>query len=615
MCGIAALVGSRASRELAGRMAEVMRHRGPNDAGLWEANGIALAFRRLSIIDLSDAGHQPMTSHCGRYRIVYNGEIYNYREVAQQLGDVTWRGSSDTEVLLEAFVRWGPACLDRLVGMFAFAIWDTTERRLFCARDRLGIKPFYFARLNDSWAIASEIDALLAAGVPFRPNDAVVYDFLARDFYEHTDETFFAEVRKLPAGHWMWLAEDREPQVQRYWDLAAGSARITPPADRTERGEELIARMADAVRLGLRSDVPVGITLSGGLDSAVLLALVDRARPDAARLETFSFDFEDERYSERPWVEAMSKHAGHASHFRTVTPEDFVSTFDLILAQQQEPHAGAPITAYTLCFEALHDRGVVVVMDGSGIDEGLAGYDRFRPAHWADLQRAGDEAELAAELDAVGASYEQARPLIAAAASEHGDVARGQDLTRSVRPDCLHPRLAELALPLPKFERPFSDSLRNLMYRELRYTKLPRALRFRDRLSMAYSCELRPPFLDHRLLEYQFALPARDRIFRGTTKVLLRDAAKTLLPDAVRLASKRSVQTPQLHWFRGPLASMVRDELEHSPLWDFGWVDRAAALRAVDGFLAGEGDNSFFVWQWMELGRWVRMYSSPRNPS
>jgi asparagine synthase (glutamine-hydrolysing) len=605
MCGIAAIVGARAARDRVERMARAIEHRGPDDVGFLVEPGVALAHHRLSIIDLSPAGHQPMATRDGRYHIIYNGEVYNYQDLAAKL-DVPWRSQSDTEVVLEAFAAWGPRCLDELVGMFAFAIWDRAERRLFCARDRLGIKPLYYAPLEDGWAIASEIGALLAAGVPARANERVIYDFLARDFYDHDDACFFDGVAKLPPAHWMWLAADRHSHRTAYWDLAREADKIVVPADRDERGEELVSRMADAVRISLRSDVPVGITLSGGLDSATLLTLVDRAQPE--KLAAFSFDFEDERYSERAWVEAMASHTGHPATFRTVTPDDFTGSFERILAQQQEPHAGAPITAYTLCFEQLRQHGVIVVMDGSGIDEGLAGYARFRPARWADLEAGGNDAELARELRAAGTTLEAARGQIEAAKSEHGDVGRGQDLTVSVRPDCLGAALRDLDAPLPSFERPFPDALRNLMYRELRYTKLQRALRFRDRLSMAYGCELRPPFLDHRLLAFMFALPAEDRIRDGATKALLRDAAERFLPDAVRLASKRSVQTPQREWFRGPLAGWVREHVDDRGFWERGWVDKDRALAAMERFLAGDGDNSFFLWQWIALARWAETY-------
>ncbi len=185
----------------------------------------------------------------------------------------------------------------------------------------------------------------------------------------------------------------------------------------------------------------------------------------------------------------------------------------------------------------------------------------------------------------------------------------GQDLTTSIRPDCLTPEFVAAAhTPIPAFERPFADHLRNLMYRELRYTKLPRALRFRDRLSMAVGTELRPPFLDHRLLAYEFALPAEDRIHNGTSKAILRRAAARLLPDAVRMASKRSVQTPQREWFRGELKDWVRDHIDTPSFWARGWVDPVKGRAAIEGFIAGEGDNSFFLWQWINLELWAQTF-------
>ena len=602
MCGIAGIVGSAADPERAARMSAAVSHRGPDDDGAWHADGVALVHRRLAIIDLSPAGHQPMATRDGRYHIVYNGELFNFREVAAELPNVAWRSRSDTEVVLEAFAAWGPECLERFVGMYAFAIWDALERRLFVARDRLGIKPFYVARLGDGWAFGSEIAALLAASVPARADETTIYDFLARDFYEHRDATFFAGISKLPPGHWAWLAAGRDLAPMRYWDLAEASARIEVPRSRAERGERLIGELGHAVELALESDVPVGITLSGGLDSAVLLALVDRVK--TAKLAAFSFDFEDARYSERPWVEAMATHTGHVSTFRTVTPDDFVRTLESMIATHQEPHAGLPIVAYQLCFQTLRAADVIVAMDGSGIDEGLAGYDRFKPAYWADLDSAGDTATLARELDGIDPGI--ARAQMRAAASRHGEQGRGQDLTASVRPDCLAPGLRGAGPP--ELERPFPDALRNLMYRELRYTKLPRALRFRDRLSMAYGAELRPPFLDHRVLAYMFALPAEDRIAQGRTKALLRDAAAVMLPDAVRLASKRSVQTPQREWFRGPLAGWLRERVDRRSFWERGWVAREPALAAMEQFLAGNGDNSFFIWQWLALEEWARAF-------
>jgi asparagine synthase (glutamine-hydrolysing) len=255
----------------------------------------------------------------------------------------------------------------------------------------------------------------------------------------------------------------------------------------------------------------------------------------------------------------------------------------------------------------------IVLMDGSGLDEGLAGYVRFRPALWADLFQAGRWQELDCELIASGvttpAQRKQALAQMREAAQPQADVGKGQDLTSSVRADCLDPDFVAIAhTPIPEFGRPFTDNLRNLMYRELRYTKLPRALRFRDRLSMAVSAELRPPFLDHRLLAYEFALPPEDHIRLGVSKAILRRAASRLLPDTVRMASKRSVQTPQREWFRGELQQWVRERIDTPSFWNRGWVDRQKGREAMDAFFHGEGDNSFFLWQWINLEIWAEHF-------
>jgi asparagine synthase (glutamine-hydrolysing) len=613
MCGIAGVAGPGADARTVEHMVAVQRHRGPDGRGAWSADGAALGHCRLKILDLSDAGRQPMSTPDGRYTIVYNGEVYNYPALREELSGIRFRTQTDTEVVLQAYARWGPACFERFVGMFALAIWDAHARELICARDRLGIKPLYYAELGAGLAVASEVRALLAAGVPRAANPRALYDFLARDYYEHTDETFFAGIRKLPPGTWAAVRDGRIGAPRRYWDLAeeAGRIAVSPRAD--DREAELLSRYEDAVRLHLRSDVPVGIALSGGLDSATLLSLIDRVHPDPARLSAFAFTFADPRYSERPFVEAMARHTGREAVLVQVEPREFAGRAEQFCRSQEEPCAGLPIFAYGRCFEEARASGHIVLMDGSGIDEALAGYTRFRPAHWADLQAAGDERGLSAEWAASGvtddAARRQALAQMAEASGLAGDSGRGQDLTASVRPECLTAEVAaQAAGAAPAFERPFSDHLRNLMYRELRYTKLPRALRFRDRLSMAVGAELRPPFLDHRVLAYCFALPAADRIDRGVSKAILRRAAARRLPDAVRLAAKRSVQTPQREWFRGELRDWVRERIDTPSFWGRGWVDRRAGLRAMDDFFAGQGDNSFFLWQWINLELWAAAF-------
>ncbi len=619
MCGIAGMVGPGADAAVVARMTAAQRHRGPDGDGLWSTMGVALGHRRLKIIDLSEAGRQPMSTPDGRYTIVYNGEVYNYRELRERLPGFRFHSHTDTEVVLQAFARWGPACVDLFIGMFAFAIWDDRERQLFCARDRLGIKPFYYARLGEHFLFASEIRGLLAAGVPRAVNERVLYDFLARDFYEHCDETFFVGIHKLPAGSWMIVRDGKSGTPRRYWDLAADVEQARVSQKPQQRENMLLSLCTDAVDLHLRSDVPVGVALSGGLDSATLLALLHKTHPDPTHVEAFSFAFAEAAYSERPYVEEMAKHTGRRAHFVEVSARTFADTAERFCVSQEEPYAGAPISAYALCFELARHHGFIVIMDGSGLDEGLAGYTRFCPALWADLFIAGNWRTLDRELAASGvttsAQRKRALAQMQAAAQPHGDVAKGQDLTDSVRPDCLNSDFVTAArTPLPEFERPFFDNLRNLMYRELRYTKLPRALRFRDRLSMAVGAELRPPFLDHRLLAYEFALPPEDRIHLGMCKAILRRAAARLLPEAVRTASKRSVQSPQREWFRSELQAWVRETADHPRFWQRGWVDKKRGRAAMKAFFRGDGDNSFFLWQWVNLEMWAEYFLDAIHP-
>jgi asparagine synthase (glutamine-hydrolysing) len=614
MCGIAGMVGPGADPAIVARMTTAQKHRGPDGEGFYSTMGVALGHRRLKIIDLSDAGRQPMSTTDGRYTLVYNGEVYNYRELRAELADANFRSQTDSEVLLEAFVRWGPKCLGRFVGMFAFAVWDGVEQELFCARDRLGIKPFYYARLGEDFLFASEIRGLLTAGVPSALNEQVLFDFLARDFYEHTDETFFAGIHKLAPGTWMVIRANGQIKGQQcYWNLADDVARVNVPSTPEQREQTLLRLCSEAVDLHLRSDVPVAVALSGGLDSATLLALLDRVHPDPTRVEAFSFCFADEAYSERPYVEAMSRETGRRASFVEVSANAFADTAERICRSQEEPFAGSPISAYSMCFELARKRGFIVVMDGSGLDEGLAGYARFQPGFWADLSDAGRWEDLELELAMSGVTTpqqrEQAFIQMQIASRPQGDVGVGQDLTRSVRPDCLTPDFIGAApVEYPKFERPFKDNLHNLMYRELRYTKLPRALRFRDRLSMAVSSELRPPFLDNRLLAYEFALPAKDLMSNGVSKAILRRSAARLLPASIRMASKRSVQTPQREWFRNELKNWVRERIDRPAFWQRGWVEPTAGRRAMEAFFRGEGDNSFFLWQWINLELWAEQF-------
>ena len=581
MCGIAGIVGPRWTRPQLEAMVAAQAHRGPDARGVYVApDGVAgLGHDRLTIIDLSDAGRQPMTVDGVRW-IVFNGEIYNYVELRRELAAVhEFRTASDTEVLLAAYVHWGPACLDRLVGMFAFAIWDEARRELFAARDRFGVKPLHYHRAADgTLRLASEIRALHAGGAPAAPSPAAWATYLAGGVPDAGDDTFWDGVRRLPPGHAMtW--RDGTLRIACWYDLAE---RAGPELDRrpeAEVEEEYLALLHDAVRLRFRADVPVGINLSGGLDSSALLGVVHAVQGADSEVQAFTFATGDAAYDELPWVRRMLAHTRHPLRVCTLSPAEVPELAASVQAHQDEPFGGLPTLAYAKLFAEARGDGVLVLLDGQGMDEQWAGYDYYR-------------------------------------AAVAGDAARIVQGTRDpvVRPEALQPEFARLARPL-EAPAPMPDRLRNLQYRDARYTKLPRALRFNDRISMRASTELREPFLDHRLFELAFRQPASRKIRRGTGKWMLRHMVRRLLPRRVAHAPKRPLQTPQREWLRGPLAPWADGRIEAALAAHGDWLDAATVRRLWREYRDGAGDNSYWVWQWVGVGLAAEAAPRPTTPA
>ncbi|HEX8849560.1 MAG TPA: asparagine synthase (glutamine-hydrolyzing) [Gemmatimonadaceae bacterium] len=568
MCGIAGIFGSGWRVDQLDAMAASQHHRGPDARGRWvDPSGRAgLAHNRLSIIDLSEAGRQPMFSADGRCCIVFNGEIYNYLELRAELSSYPFRTRTDSEVILAAWERWGEACLDRFVGMFAFMLWDSREQRLFAARDRFGVKPLYLARPTPrSLAVSSEIGALREAGVALVPDATSWASYLAAGLTDHSERTFWEGITALPAGHKL-VWRDGEARVGRWYDLAAHVGEATDERGDAEVEEEYLALLIDSVRLRFRSDVPVGINLSGGLDSSLLLGIVHQVQGAESEVAAFTFVTGDPAYDELPWVRAMVEHTRHPLVTCALAAEDVPALAASVSGLQLEPFGGIPTLAYARLFEEARARGVIVLLDGQGIDEQWAGYDYYR--------RAG-----------VGA----------------GTIVQGTS-SAPTRPGCLAPEFRALA-ESAVFARPFVDELRNLQLRDATRTKIPRALRYNDRVSMRASIELREPFLDHRLFELALRQPASRKIRGAVGKWLPRRIAPRVVPRATAEAPKRPLQTPQREWLRGPLRSWCEGRIEQA-LDAFGdaWLDATAVRGEWARYVAGESDNSFYVWQWVSLG-------------
>jgi asparagine synthase (glutamine-hydrolysing) len=568
MCGIAGVFGPGWNKNQLRAMSAAQRHRGPDDQGLWTdfSQGAGLAHNRLSILDLSPAGRQPMWSANGRFAVVFNGEIYNYLELRAELADYPFQTGTDTEVLLAAFERWGEDCLRRFLGMFSFLLWDSKERKLFAARDRFGVKPLYYHLQGDGTLLASsEIKALHAAGVEAEPDAATWAAYLAHGLYEHSARTFWKGILALPAGHLLTWANGRL-ELRRWYDLAAGTGTEFDARPEAEVKEEYLALLKESVRLRFRSDVPAGINLSGGLDSSTLFALVQAVQGPESSLFAFTFTTGDERYDELPWVRQMLNGSRHPLVDCRLEAKQVPELAASIHSHQDEPFGGIPTLAYARVFEEARARGVIVLLDGQGLDEQWAGYDYYRKS------------------------------------IDGGKAGMVQGTTDSpVRPDCLVPEFAALAEPWTAARR-FPDELRNTQYRDACHTKIPRALRFNDRVSMRSSTELREPFLDHRLFELALRQPAGRKIASGVHKKLLRDMTANMLPKGLVEAPKRALQTPQREWLRGPLRGWAEEQIECAvAAWGGSWIRPAAVRPAWEDYLQGKSDNSFYVWQWFSL--------------
>jgi asparagine synthase (glutamine-hydrolysing) len=583
MCGISGIIGKNWHTGDIASMVAVQRHRGPDGEDLYvdPNRGACLGHNRLRIIDLSDAARQPMVTADGNLVIAFNGEIYNYIELRSELeSKYRFRTQSDTEVLLAAYRTWGERCLERLIGMFAFVIWDESKQTAFAARDRFGVKPFYYYQKNDGTLVfASEIKAIHAAGVPRIANETAWSNYLAYGLYDHSSETFWKDISSLPAGHYLsW--QNGKYGISRWYDLAERVGEGYDQRTENEVMDEYFQLMKDSVKLRFRSDVPVGINLSGGLDSSTLLGLVHAVQGDDNDVKAFTFTTGDEDYDELPWVRMMLEKTNHELIECRISPKEVPSLAESVQFFQDEPFGGLPTLAYAKLFETAKENQITVLLDGNGMDEQWAGYDYYRSAF------------------------------------NGRQVGFIQGTTESpVRPNCLCPDFRALAEPLQSSNL-FPDKLRNTQHRDAVQTKIPRAMRFNDRISMRASRELREPFLDHRMFELALRQPSDRKIANGNGKRLLRDIVASLIPANLSAAPKRALQTPQREWLKGPLREWAESHIEAGMAGSqHDYFDRTAVRSELDRFFSGSSDNSFYIWQWISVGLMQRADTAVKAPA
>src|ERR671928_65815 len=605
MCGICGIValGRPPEAETVARMAAELDHRGPDGSGSFAAEGVALGFRRLAIIDLSDAGNQPFASEDGALRLVHNGEVYNYRELRRELEahGHRFRSATDTEVILAAYREWGERCVERFNGMWAFALWDGPRRRLFASRDRFGVKPFYYSLDGDRLAFASEPRAFRAdPQTRLEPNPRAVREYLEQAYLDHTEETFFAGIRKLPPAPSL-VFEGGGLRLRRFWRLEPHDP---PPGDPAEAVRELFL---DSVRLRLRSDVPLGTALSGGIDSSAIAVCVDHLlRTEAenavavgARQRTFTAYFEVPGFDERPYAEAVVERTRAEPHWISFSDEELVADLPRIVEAQGEPFGSTSICAGWYVMREAKRAGLTVMLDGQGGDEVLAGYRTHLGFRLADLLAQRRFAEPRAEIG----SFRRVHGT-AALATAIGRPFAPEALTRLVRSrtrgagPLVHPDLRGLPHSEGGNGSAFPDRLRR--HQELILTRrgLPELLRYEDRNSMAHSLEARVPFLDYRLVELCFSLPGGELVGGGQTKAVLRRALADLLPSVVReRRDKLGFVTPEKRWPPGRPRELPPPRFASRSFAERGLVDAPAARERLARHRRGEVEAGMELWR------------------
>jgi asparagine synthase (glutamine-hydrolysing) len=620
MCGIAG-VFDRSLNPVAPATVEgmlrVIKHRGPDDDGTYCDQGVGLGSCRLSILDLSPAGHQPMIDEETGNCIVHNGEIYNYKELRESLGLTGFKSQSDTEVILKAYAKYGIDCVQHFNGIYGFCIWDPRNKRLVCARDRLGIKPFFYSLQNGRFLFGSEIKSLLECGVPRRPNMGIIYDYLARGTYDHSEETFFDGVRQLPPGHTLTIEPDRF-EIRKYWDLASDSegdleASWSGRYTEEEAEERFVDLLTDSIRLQLRSDVPVAVHISGGLDSTLLLHMVDKVNGGQGALKAFSYKYGEEKYDESPFVDKLVKRFDWDVEFYQVEASEIPDLAERAMWHQEQPYPGIITLAKHKLIEASHGFGAKVILEGQGGDEIGGGYQYYFGPHILDLIQAGQPQVALRELQAFGRlnnmDTDGAFALVANGLSAFYQLGASADGTSFVKTHCLQPDFLASCQREMEFPKPFRSNLLNMQYRDILHTKLPRILRSCDRASMAHGRELRVPFLDHRLVEFSFSLPGALKIKDGVQRHFIREAMKRFSSDPLFDLPKRAVVDPQREWLKGPLSSWVQEILSSRSFEERGIFDQSRVEEEYRQYRSEAAPlNSFHIWQWISLELWFRTF-------
>jgi asparagine synthase (glutamine-hydrolysing) len=605
MCGIVGTIrfDNRAIKKSeVTKMMKTIKHRGPDDEGIFIDNSVGLGFVRLSIIDLSSAGHQPMVSGDERYVIIFNGEVYNYIELREELQTIGYKfkSDSDTEVVLQSYIEWGEDCLTKFNGMWAFVIYDKKRKKIFGARDRFGIKPFYYYRDEEIFLFGSEIKAIKSSvEKKLSVNDQAIFDYLSFNRADYKNKTFYNEIQKIPHGHCFSLALNGEFKLKKWYDLKIN-------CNKKEIGAKEYAELfTSSIKLRMRSDVPVGVCLSGGLDSSSIVSIISK-QLNMKDIHTFSAVYKKgQRGDESEFIKEMSPFLNNMNYTTPTASslfdelDDFINVFD-------EP---IPTTALYAQYKVmkLAKESVVVTLDGQGADEQLAGYHYFYGFYFKELLKEFSMIKFSSEIYHYLKKHRSLYGLKAFLFFL---------LPEKLKIDLKFKKVSYIQNDFYKEHNSKNlfadklygaDGLKESLFNHFEY-KLEHLLKWEDLNSMRFSIESRVPFLDYRFVEQTLSLHNDDYIKKGVTKHILRESMKSIVPEKIRMRyDKTGFETPEDEWFR---EDYFRDKIENilnNPSERFKkYIDTQKAKNIYTKHLKGELNCSTDIWKWINLDLWLK---------
>ncbi len=605
MCGISGIINfnnKSVKEEDLKLMMHKMKHRGPDDEGVFIEDNIGLGFVRLSILDLSIAGHQPMFSHDDRYVMIYNGEVYNYIEIRDELKHkYEFKTGTDTEVIIAAYQEWGEDCLDKFNGMFALAIFDIKTKEIFVARDRFGIKPLYYYHDNDKFIFASEIKSILPLIDDKEANDKIIFDYLLFNRTDHTDETFFKGIKKLKHGSWLKI-KDNKFTSKRWYNLSdkiGQTSHISP-----QQYRELFK---DSLKLRLRADVPVGVSLSGGIDSSsIVTSLINDFK--LSELNTFSAVYgKNETTDESEFIDEFRTMVKNM-HYTSPDSNSFYDDFENFIDAHNEP---VPDTGPYVQFKVMElaNKHVTVTLDGQGADEQLAGYHYFFGSYYIELIKQFKIAKFIKENFQYFKKHKSINSLKYFAyyllpAGIQNSI--NNEVSPSIKKEFFKANKGKQEVNKMLYN---PKNLKESLLQHFEY-KLEHLLRWEDLNAMHFSIESRVPFLDHRLVEATLSTPSNQKISDGETKYILREALKDILPDKItQRKDKKGFSNPRDKWFRTEKFKNYIFELINSDSFkNRGYFDSIIANEQYKKHLEGTIDVSREIWKWINLEIWFQKF-------